>query len=180
MKNTQKDPLQEMVNKWVEAAYAGQTIDEAEFDQFRQLLDETYKYTSFYDSEWPGFKGTGELSIVSVDDCIEAGWGLEGDELVEEFRGRMACESDTFYFLKGVTADDGRWACIVVHCVIMGQLGPVQTMEAVVTSGLEAEQYLRDCGYLLTEGTLSGKADTFTDEEIIELVRKARESEKQH
>ncbi len=129
MKNTKKDPLQEMVNKWVEAAYAGQTIDAAEFDQFRQLLDETYKYTSFYDSEWPGFKGTGELSIVSVDDCIDAGWGLEGDELVEEFRGRMACESDTFYFLKGVTADDGRWACIVVHCVSMGQLGPIQTVE---------------------------------------------------
>jgi hypothetical protein len=118
-----------MVDKWAEAVQSGQVIEQAEIDKFHKLLTNAYTYISFYNSEWPGFHQTDELpfNAISLRDCIDNCWGLEGEEILDAFRATMGEYTYIFFFLKEVIATDGRSGWILVHSMSMGQGGSRET-----------------------------------------------------
>jgi hypothetical protein len=170
-----KDSLQKLADKWVDAVHSGQEIDLTEIDQFNELLTEAFEYISFYESDWLGFRGLSEFpfNAVSLQDCIYNCEGLEGEDIPYAFRAVIDDYHRIFYFLREVVATDGRSAWILVESQSQGQAGVVERMENVFTTSLAAEIYLRAAGYFFIGETPSGKIDSFTDEQIFELVRKA-------
>jgi hypothetical protein len=170
-----KNLMQKMVDKWVDSVHSGQVIDQTDIDDFQKLLTDAYDYIDFYSSDWSGFGFTDEFpfSAISLQGCIDNCEGLEDEEVCDAFRWGMDEYDYIFFFLREVIATDGRSAWILVHSMSMGQGGVVQNMQDVFTTPLAAEISLRADGYIFIGDTPSGKADSFTDEQIFELVRKA-------
>ena len=164
-----------MIDKWADAVHSGQDIEQADIDQFHKTLTDEYGYVDFYNAEWPGCGGVDEFpfSAICLQECIDNTCGLEGDDILYGFRGILDEYSYMFYFLTHVSSTDGRSAWLLIYSESQGQGGVVQRMEDAFTTPLAAEMSLRADGYIFIGETPSGKVDSFTDEEIFELVRKA-------
>jgi hypothetical protein len=170
-----KDPLQVMADNWVEAVHSGQVIDQAGIDQFHKLLTDVDGYIDFYNSEWSGFNQLDEFpfNAISLQKCIDNCEDLEDEEILWAFRWVMEEYEYICFFLREIISTDGRSAWILVNSISMGQAGIEEKIAGVFTTPLATEMYLRANGYFFIADTPSGKIDSFTDEQIYEIVRKA-------
>jgi hypothetical protein len=174
-----REQEKQLVQRWVDAAHSELGVSQSELDEWNKYLYHSETFFSFYNGDWPEFQGVDEFpySGITLDECIEycLDQELSDDDIPGSFRAHMesAYESYYFHFLTGVVAGDGRSALVLVSCHTMGQAGTVQEMAGVFTTSLAAEMSLRADGYIFAGDTPSGQADTFTDDEIIEMVRKA-------
>jgi hypothetical protein len=177
-----REEEKQLVQKWVNAVHAGQEFTQAEYDEFNEYLYHSETFNSFYGKDWPEFRQVDEFpfSATTLNACIE--WcldqELDDEDIPSAFRERMQLleYDDYFHFLTEVVAPDGRNAWILVNCHSMGQAGVCEEIAWVFPTPLAAEESLRKDGYIFTGNTPSGKVDAFTDEQIIEMVRKAEES----
>jgi hypothetical protein len=171
----------QLVQRWVDAVYSEQSFTQAEYAEFDKFISDSGYYLPFYNLEWPEFKAVDEFPFSSIylDECIEncLNQDMDDDEIIESFR-IILDDTDLYniFYLTEIVAGDGRSAWVLISSHSMGQLGVVDTMAGLFPSLLAAEESLREDGYIFTGNTPSGKIDTFTDEQIIEMVRKAEKS----
>ena len=165
---------QQFVQRCVDAVHSGQALDEADYDEFKKLVNELEPGGDFYNSVSPEFGETDEFGFgaISLDQFVSEcrGGELDADDIVWRFRAWNEQDSSSFYFLKKVRAASGRSGWALVQCRIQGQGGSAERMVGLFVSPLAAEDHLRADGYVFDGEVPSGKIDAFTDEQIIEMV----------
>jgi hypothetical protein len=174
-----REKEKQLVQLWVDAAHSELGVSPSDLDEWNKYLYQSETFFSFYNKDWPEFRKVDEFPFSGklLGECIE--WcldqELDDEDIPSSFRQHMEelDDNDYFHFLTEVKAADGRSAFVLVSCHTMGQAGVCEEMEWVFTTPLAAEMSLREDGYIFAGGTPSGQADTFTDDEIIEMVRKA-------
>jgi hypothetical protein len=163
----------QLAQRWIDAAHAGQLYN-TDYDELCKLMEKEDGF--LFNLDWPGFGqlDTFPFSAISLENCIFFCEGTDDEEAVYCFRNQLKSDGHAdYFFLREIIASDGRSAWMLVRCVPRGQLGTGEEIEGLFATPLAAEKSLRADGYIFTGATPSGKTDSFTDDEIVELVRKA-------
>lgn len=188
--NSDTDRQKQVIQQWVdEVIRSAQLVRTGAYDEVKNMMENEECF--LHNTEWPMFGQIEEfpLSAVCLRDCIEVAKELfeEGQELFDEgydddmivygFRRYIEHEVEDVvgepFFLREIIASDGHTAWLLVRSENRGQWGMLEEIVNCFESPLAAEGKLRADGYIFIEPTPSGKVDSFTDEQIIEMVREA-------
>jgi len=181
MTNDSNNPLD--VDAWVQMALSGKTLSQEECHDLEQVLIGDEECLVLYESENPVLGDIDEfpLSAVLLSECIEAGLDSynsgndqekDTDGGIQSFRYQLEGEMDRWsaYYLKELIASDSRSAWMLVRSNGPGPYFEGDEVVNVFPTPISAEIYLRSEGYIFKAETPSGKTDSFTDDQIIELL----------
>lgn len=182
----------QLIQRLVDATHAGKAVEKADWDALIRVCTQKFEsdgsedgYIDVYNSTWHGFGRKDEFpwSAIHSSRIDEHIWdfainGYDDEDTISSLRNIMD-QNDEYiddYFLREIVAGDGQSAWVLVRGTYLGQAGVKQNIEDLIPTRLAVEKKLRVNGYLFRGDTPSGKTDDFTDDQIIEMVRRARKA----